>query len=61
MHYKLPPEKQVTKQDTIVQKMKEQIDTLYADGRTTVMGEEELEALYDTFSKSGRSRINRNF
>ena len=60
-HYKLSPEKQVTKQDAIVQKMKEQIDGLYADGRTTVMGEEELESLYDMFSKSGRSKINRNF
>ena len=60
-HYKLPLEKQVMKQDAIVQKMKEQIDALYADGRTTVMGEEELEALYNTFSKGGRSRLNRNF
>ena len=40
--------------------MKEAIDNLYADGRTTVMGEEELEGLYNTFSKAGRSRINQN-
>ena len=50
----------VTKQDDVVVKMKEAIDNLYADGRTTVMGEEELEALYNTFSKAGRSRINQN-
>ena len=50
----------VTKQNAVVQKMKEAIDNLYADGRTTVMGEEELEALYNTFSKAGRSRINQN-
>ena len=50
----------ITKQDEVVVKMKEAIDNLYADGRTTVMGEEELEGLYNTFSKAGRSRINQN-
>ena len=50
-HYKLPLEEQVGKQDAIVQKMKAQIDALYADGRTTVMGEEELEKLYASFTK----------
>lgn len=49
-----------TKQDEIVLKMKEAIDNLYADGRTTVMGEEELEGLYNTFSKAERSRINQD-
>ena len=59
-HYKFPPEKQVSKQDVIVQQMKETIDSLYADGRTTVMGEEELEQIYDAFSKEGRSKFNGN-
>ena len=59
-HYKFPPEKQVSKQDAIVQLMKEKIDALYADGRTTVMGEEELEQIYDAFSKEGRSKFNGN-
>ena len=59
-HYKLPPEKQVSKQDWIVQEMKKCIDTLYADGRTTVMGEEELEQIYDAFNKEGRSKLNNN-
>ena len=45
-HYALPEDKLVTKQDAIVQEMKAKIDGLYVDGRTTVMGEEELEALY---------------
>ena len=58
-HYKLAPEKQVGKQDWIVQEMKKAIDGLYADGRTTVMGEEELEGLYDAYSKEGRSKFNR--
>jgi isopropylmalate/homocitrate/citramalate synthase len=47
-HYKLPLEKALTKQDWIVKKMKEEIDGLYADGRTTVMGEDELENLFNS-------------
>ena len=57
-HFKLPPEKQVSKQDWIVQEMKTQIDALYADGRTTVMGEEELEQLFRAFSKDERCNVN---
>ena len=57
-HYKLPPDKAVTKQDKIVQEMKQKIDELYADGRTTVMGEEELETLYNTYCKDGRCSVN---
>ena len=57
-HYKLPPEKQVGKQDWLVQELKKQIDALYSDGRTTVMGEEELETLFNTYSKDARSNFN---
>ncbi|MBE7067790.1 MAG: 2-isopropylmalate synthase [Clostridiales bacterium] len=57
-HYKLPAEKQVTKQDWMVQEMKTQIDALYADGRTTVMGEDELELLVRSLCKDGRSSMN---
>ena len=57
-HFNLPPEKQVTKQDWIVQTMKEAIDELYADGRTTVMGEKELEELFRSYSKDGRCNLN---
>ena len=53
-HFKLSPEKQVGKQDWVVQAMKEKIDELYEDGRTTVMGEEELEALLRVFSQDER-------
>jgi hypothetical protein len=57
-HFKLPEERMVGKQDWLVKTLKEEIDALYADGRTTVMGEEELEAIYDAFSKDGRSKFN---
>ena len=57
-HYKLPEDKMVGKQDWIVQEMKKQIDELYADGRTTVMGEEELEKLFRSYCKDGRCSLN---
>ena len=57
-HYKLPPEKQVAKQDWLVQEMKTRIDALYADGRTTVMGEDELQTLLRSLCKDGRSSMN---
>ena len=57
-HFKLPSEKQVGKKDWIVQEMKGRIDELYADGRTTVMGEEELETLFRTLSEDGRCHLN---
>ena len=41
-HYSLPDFRKVTKADTIVIKVKEAIDKLYADGRTTLMGDDEL-------------------
>ncbi len=57
-HYKLPAEKQVGKQDWIVKQMKDSIDALYADGRTTVMGEKELEDLFQTYCADGRCNLN---
>ncbi len=57
-HYQLSSEKAVVKQDWIVQEMKTQIDALYADGRTTVMGEDELEKLFLALSKDGRCNVN---
>ena len=56
-HYKLPAEKQVGKQDWIVQELKTQIDALYADGRTTVMGEDELEDLIAKNCKDERCTL----
>ncbi len=57
-HFKLPPEKQVSKQDWTVQEMKTQIDALYADGRTTVMGEDELIELFKSNTKDARCSLN---
>ena len=57
-HFKLPEEKMVGKQDWIVQEMKKQIDALYADGRTTVMGEDELVTIFRALSKDGRCALN---
>ena len=42
-YFSLNGDDAITKQATIVQKMKDAVDREYADGRTTVMGDEELE------------------
>ena len=44
-HYGKSEGKTFTKQDPIVVKAKEEIDRLYADGRTTLMGDEELDQI----------------
>ena len=41
-HLDLRGDKALTKQDPLVVKVKEEIDVLYEDGRTTLMGNEEL-------------------
>ena len=51
-HYNLPDEGKVKKTDELVVRVKEQIDKLYADGRTTLMGDEELMAIIDAVSPS---------
>ena len=56
-HFKLPPEKQVNKQDWIVLAMKEAIDALYSDGRTTVMGEDELEDMVRGYCNDPRCTL----
>jgi isopropylmalate/homocitrate/citramalate synthase len=58
MHYGLKGERMLTKNDWIVTEMKARVDAFYADGRTTVMGEEELEALVAELKGDARSRIN---
>ena len=50
-HYRLSGEKQVTKKDAVVIKAKEAIDNLYIDGRTTLMGDDELFSIIDAISK----------
>ena len=44
-HYSLTPDDMLGKQDPVVLKMKGKIDLEYADGRTTIMSDDELEAL----------------
>ena len=47
MNYVLSDSEKLTKQDPVVLAMKERIDALYEDGRTTVMGDKELEDLVE--------------
>ena len=49
-HYNLPEFRRVTKNDEVVINVKEEIDRLYADGRTTLMGDEELTAIIERIS-----------
>ena len=49
-HYHLKDSEQVTKKDEIVVMIKEEIDSLYADGRTTLMGDEELFSIVEACS-----------
>ena len=49
-HYRLSDDKQVTKKDEVVIRAKDAIDRLYADGRTTLMGDDELFSIIDAIS-----------
>ena len=49
-HYHLKGENEVTKQSDIVVKVKAKIDALYEDGRLTLMGDEELHSIVDSFN-----------
>ena len=44
-YFKLKGEDAVDKRSEVVQKIKDRVDTLYAEGRNTVMGDEELEKI----------------
>ncbi len=50
MNYVLSDAEKVKKQDPIVLALKEKIDALYEDGRTTVMGDKELEELVESLA-----------
>ena len=58
MQYNLKGENMATKKDWLVQEMKNRIDGLYADGRTTVMGDDELKALVRELKGDARCEIN---
>ena len=49
-HFRLPEFRQVKKNDEIVVRVKEEIDRLYADGRTTLMADDEIMAIIDRVS-----------
>ena len=49
-NYGLMGDAMLTKQDKIIQLMKEEIDKAYADGRTTVMSDDELEQIAERIS-----------
>ena len=49
-HYNLPEFRKVTKHDDIVIKIKEVIDHLYEDGRTTLLGDDEMKAIINSIS-----------
>ena len=51
-HYNLPEGREIKKSDELVVRVKAEIDRLYADGRTTLMGDEELKAIIDAVSPS---------
>ena len=44
-HYSLKGERALDKKDPLVVRTKELIDAMYADGRNTLMGEEEILAV----------------
>ena len=49
-HFSLKGDAMVKKQDDVVVKTKAQIDKEYADGRTTLMGDDELFAIVRSVS-----------
>ena len=57
VHYSIPEKEMLTKKDDIIVKMKELIDSEYLDGRTTVMGDDELEAMVERLSDGKYGRI----
>ena len=48
-HYNLPETVSLTKHSPLVVKVKEEIDRLYADGRTTLMGNDEITEIVDLY------------
>ena len=49
-HFDISGDAMLTKQDTVVLKMKEEIDLAYADGRTTIMADAELYEIAERIS-----------
>ena len=58
-HYHLNGDAMLTKQDAVISIMKDEIDKAYADGRTTIMGDDELEEIAERASNGIFKRIKR--
>ena len=56
-YFKLKNEHAIQKQDLLVLAIKEKVDALYAEGRNTVMGDEELEILTRTSNPDRYERL----
>lgn len=56
-YFKLKGEHAIQKQDPLVAAIKEKVDVLYAQGRNTVMGDEELETLTLTTDRERYERL----
>ena len=56
-HLGLSGDKALTKQSALVVKVKEEIDKLYEDGRTTLMGNEELMGIIDRCSAEFKEKM----
>ncbi len=56
-HYRLPLSQEVTKRDELVGRIKVRVDALYEDGRTTVMGDDELEAIVNELAPGKYHRV----
>jgi hypothetical protein len=50
-YYQLPPEHRAEKSDPLVAEMKKVIDEQYANGRNTIMGDDELDNLVRMIDK----------
>ena len=54
MAYHLPEFREVTKSDEIVVRAKEAVDRMYVDGRTTLLGDDEMQQIIDEIVKGGK-------
>ena len=56
-HFRLTGDNMVEKTDPLIVSMREQVDALYAEGRTTAMGDEELEVLVRRYDVARYERL----
>ena len=56
-YFRLTGENTVDKTDPLIISMRQQVDQLYADGRNTVMGDEELEVLVRRYDVNRYERL----